>query len=216
MVLNKGFGLTEGGGQSAVLVQEFSRSHAHTVGRPLPLTEIRVVASDDVDAAAGEVGEIWVRSPAISGLYWNRPEATKATFVDGWCRTGDLGQISEDGFLLVSGRSKDMIRSGGENIYPAEIEAALAHHPGVAAVAVVGVPDSKYLEVGCAVVVPAADSGPVDELESSVRDMIAARLARYKCPRHYAFVDALPVSPAGKILKRELRDTYASIADSAS
>ncbi|MFE7419907.1 class I adenylate-forming enzyme family protein [Rhodococcus sp. NPDC057529] len=215
-VLNKGFGLTEGGGQSAVLVQEFSRSHAHTVGRPLPLTEIRVVASDDVDAAAGEVGEIWVRSPAISGLYWNRPEATKATFVHGWCRTGDLGQISEDGFLLVSGRSKDMIRSGGENIYPAEIEAALAHHPGVAAVAVVGVPDSKYLEVGCAVIVPAADSGPVDELESSVRDMVAARLAKYKCPRHYAFVDALPVSPAGKILKRELRDTYASIAGSAS
>lgn len=210
VALNKGFGLTEGGAQSAVLVQEFSRSHAETVGRPLPLTEIRVVAPDGSDVAPGDVGEIWVTSPAVSGLYWNRPDATKGTFVEGWCRTGDLGAITPDGFLLVSGRSKDMIRSGGENIYPAEIEAVLAGHPGVDAVAVVGVPDAKYLEVGCAVVVHAADAGPVADLESSLRDLAAARLAKYKCPRHYVFVDELPVSPAGKILKRVLRDTYAS------
>ena len=103
-----------------------------------------------------------------------------------------------------------MIRSGGENIYPAEIEAVLAEHPGVDAVAVVGVPDDKYLEVGCAVVVPAADAGPVADLESSLRDLAAAQLAKYKCPSRYVFVDELPVSPSGKILKRVLRDTYAS------
>ncbi|NGP07755.1 long-chain fatty acid--CoA ligase [Rhodococcus sp. 14C212] len=208
--LNKGFGLTEGGGQSAVLTQEFSRSHADTVGRPLPLTEIRVVGIDGSDTAPDEVGEIWVRSPAVSGVYWNRPEATKETFVDGWCRTGDLGRVTSDGFLLVSGRSKDMIRSGGENIYPAEIEGVLARHPDVGAVAVVAVPDSKYLEVGCAVVVPADDDKPQDELESALREWAATHLARYKCPRHYVFVDELPVSPSGKVLKRVLRDTYAS------
>lgn len=211
VVLNKGFGLTEGGAQSAVLVQEFSRSHAKSVGRPLPLTEIRVVGPDGNDTAHDEVGEIWVRSPAVSGVYWNRPQATKETFVDGWCRTGDLGEITADGFLVISGRGKDMIRSGGENIYPAEVEAVLFRHPSVAAMAVIGVPNSKYGEVGCAVVVPAADAGPLHELEEALRDLAAARLAKYKCPHHYVFVDELPTSPSGKTLKRVLRDTYGSI-----
>ncbi|MGX4694433.1 class I adenylate-forming enzyme family protein [Streptomyces sp. JNUCC 63] len=211
VVLNKGFGLTEGGGQSAVLVHEFSRSHSETVGRPLPLTEIRVVGPDNTDAAPDEVGEIWVKSPVVSGLYWNQPEATKEAFVDGWCRTGDLGKITQDGFLVVSGRSKDMIRSGGENIYPAEVEAVLSRHPRVGGIAVVGVPDKKYGEVGCAVVLPAADAGPLHELESSLRDLATSRLAKYKCPRHYVFVDELPMNPSGKILKHVLRDAYASI-----
>ncbi|MDV8070917.1 AMP-binding protein [Rhodococcus sp. IEGM 1366] len=210
VVLNKGFGLTEGGAQSAVLEQAYSRSHAETVGRPLPLTDIRVVDFDGNDAAPGEVGEIWVSSPAISGLYWNRPEATKDTFVDGWCRTGDLGRITEDGFLVVSGRDKDMIRSGGENIYPAEIEAVLSRHPGVAAVALIGVPDDKYLEVGCAVVVPARKAESLHDLELSIMALAAEQMAKYKCPRHYVFVDELPVNSSGKILKRVLRDTYAA------
>lgn len=215
-VLNKGFGLTEGGAQSAVLEQQYRRSHAETVGRPLPLTEIRVIDFDGTDATSGDIGEIWVRSPAISGLYWNRPEATKETFVDGWCRTGDLGRITEDGFLVISGRNKDMIRSGGENIYPAEIETVLAQHPGVGAVAVIGVPDSKYLEVGCAVIVPTTAEEPVNDLESSLREWATGRLAKFKWPRYYAFVNHLPVSPAGKILKKELREQYSSFAPPTS
>lgn len=214
--LNKGFGLTEGGAQSAVLPHTFARSHAETVGRPLPLTEIRVVDPNDIDVPPGEKGEVLVKAPSISGIYWNRPEASAETFFDGWCRTGDIGMITEDGFLTICGRSKDMIRSGGENIYPAEVEAVLSEHPDVSSVSVVGVPDSNYLEVGCAVVVPAGTEVLADELEASLRSFGRSRLAKYKCPRHYVFVEALPVSPSGKILKKQLREQYAVIGSPSS
>lgn len=214
-VLNKGYGLTEGGAQSAVLEDDDIGTHPESVGRPLPLTRIRVTDVDGFEIDDGEIGDVWVHSPAISGYYWNRPQASAETFVDGWCRTGDLGHVTEDGFLVLSGRGKDMIRSGGENIYPAEIEGVLATHPGVATVAVVAVPDEKYLEVGCAVVVPTSESETTDELERALRELALRQLAKYKIPKYFEFVRRLPVSQAGKILKRELRDHFAELGRQA-
>lgn len=214
-VLNKGYGLTEGGAQSAVLEDGDIGAHPESVGRPLPLTRIRVTDVDGFELDHGEIGDVWVHSPAISGYYWNRPQASAETFVDGWCRTGDLGHVTEDGFLVLSGRGKDMIRSGGENIYPAEIEQVLAGHPGVATAAVVAVPDEKYLEVGCAVVVPSSESETTDELERDLRELALRQLAKYKIPKYFEFVQRLPVSQAGKLLKRELRDRFAELGRQA-
>jgi fatty-acyl-CoA synthase len=208
--LQQGYGLTEGGALSTVLAGEHAAAHPDSVGRPLPLTQVRTVHETGEPAQPDEIAEVWVRSPAISGVYWNRPDATRETFVEGWCRTGDLGRITPDGFLVLHGRAKDMIRSGGENIYPAEIEAVLSAHPDVAAIAVVAVPDEKYLEVGCAVVVA---SGSGEGLEQRLRDLAGEKLAKFKCPRYYVFVDELPVNPSGKVQKRILREQYAELGN---
>jgi fatty-acyl-CoA synthase len=144
------FGLTEGGAISTCLDQEDTASRPGSVGRPMPLTEVKVTGSGGEMLPADEVGEIWVRSPAVSPGYWQRPEANAETFDDGWCRTGDLGSLDAHGFgfLSLRGRAKDMIRSGGENIYPAEVEAVITGVEGVADAAVIGVPDARYGEVG--------------------------------------------------------------------
>jgi fatty-acyl-CoA synthase len=211
VTLNKCYGLTEGGALCAVLEQPYLQKHPDSVGRPVALSQIRVIDENDSDVAPGVVGEVAVKSPAMSGVYWNREDATAQTFFDGWCRTGDLGRITPDGFLVLCGRGKDMIRSGGENIYPAEVENVLSRHPAVSSVALVGVPDSKYLEVGCAVVVLENHTVAADVLEQELRQLASTSLARYKCPKYYVFVDAIPISPSGKILKRELRDQYSHV-----
>ena len=209
--LQQGYGLTEGGSLCTILDHGYRLDHPASAGRPIPLTQVRTMLSTGEQAGPDEVGEVWIRSPAISGRYWNLPDESRRTFADGWCRTGDLGRVTADGFLELTGRLKDMIRSGGENIYPAEIEAVLAEHPAVAAVALVGVPDAKYLEVGCAVVELSDPSAAHDELETSLRKFTTERLARYKCPRHYAFVDHLPVNATGKVQKRVLRERFAAL-----
>ena len=205
VAVQQGYGLTEGGSMVTILEPGDTAAHPDSVGRPFPLTEVQTMLPSGEQARPDEVGEVWVRSPAISGVYWNRPEESRQTFVDGWCRTGDLGRITPDGFLVITGRDKDMIRSGGENIYPAEVEAVLAEHPAVALVAVVAVPDAKYLEVGCAVIRARDTGASPDELEVSLRTYARDRLAGYKCPRHYVFVDELPINTTGKIEKRALR-----------
>jgi fatty-acyl-CoA synthase len=203
------FGLTEGGAISTCLEGK-DRAHAGSVGRPMPMTQVRVVAPDGTDAPAGESGEIWVRSPAVSGGYWNRPEASAETFVDGWCRTGDLGALDADGFLSIGGRAKDMIRTGGENVYPAEVEAVLTTAPGVADAAVVGVPDARWVEVGCAVLVPLAGASiDVEEVRKHCLD----RLAKYKVPHHFVVKPDLPRTASGKVKKFELRDQYRAASD---
>lgn len=209
IALQQGYGLTEGGGLSTVLDHRETLAHPDSVGRPLPLTRVRTVGSTGTPCAPGEVGEVWVRSPAVSGTYWNNTEASRETFVEGWCRTGDLGRITADGFLVLAGRAKDMIRSGGENIYPAEVEAVLAEHPEVGAVAVIAVPDEKYIEVGCAVIRAVDTLGPEPERRLGV--FAAQRLARYKCPRYYVFVEELPVNASGKVQKQVLRERYAHL-----
>jgi fatty-acyl-CoA synthase len=206
--VSNAYGLTEGGSVVTALDPRFSLEHPASAGSPIPLTQVKTMLENGEPASVEEVGEIWVRSPAISGTYWNLKEESERTFAGGWCRTGDLGRVNSEGFLEITGRLKDMIRSGGENIYPAEIEAVLAEHPGVAGVALIAVPDEKYLEVGCAVV-QAADPATASDLEEDLRRFAGERLARYKCPRHYAFVDVLPRNAAGKVQKRELRDRFA-------
>ncbi|SFW79893.1 class I adenylate-forming enzyme family protein [Amycolatopsis australiensis] len=204
--LTQVYGLTEGGAIATTLEDADFLAQPKSIGRPVPLAEARVVGPLGDAAAVGEVGEIEVRGPAVSEGYWNRPEATRATFHDGWCRTGDLGYFNADGFLHLAGRAKDMIRSGGENIYPAEVEKVLATHPRVREAAVVAVPDERYSEVGCAIVVPEPGAAP-DDLAAFCR----ARLAGYKVPRYFVFVTELPRNASGKILKFRLREEYAAI-----
>ena len=120
----------------------------------MPFTDVKIQRADGSRAAVGEVAELYVRSPSVSPGYWQRPESNAETFVDGWCKTGDLASVDAEGFITLGGRAKDMIRSGGENIYPAEVEAVLTTAPGVADAAVVGVPDAKFHEVGCAILIP--------------------------------------------------------------
>lgn len=206
--LQQAYGLTEGGSIAAVLDHRYLRAHPDSIGRPIQLTQLKTMLDTGEPAGPNQVGELWVRSPAVSGAYWNLPDESRETFADGWCRTGDLGRVTPDGFLVLTGRAKDMIRSGGENIYPAEVEAVLSEHPGVAAVALVGVPDAKYLEVGCAVIDATDPNALQTELEEDLRKLAADRLARYKCPRYYVFVDKLPVNASGKVQKRILRDRF--------
>ncbi|MGB5757154.1 MAG: AMP-binding protein, partial [Acidimicrobiales bacterium] len=181
-------------------------------GRPLPWVELRIIdpnsiaGGEPVDVPIGEVGEIWVRSDQNTPGYRNQPEATaQAITGDGWLRTGDAAYRDEDGYLFLFDRFKDMIVSGAENVYPAEVENVLYDHAAVAEVAVIGVPDDRWGETVKAVVVatPGAMIDP-DELIELCRD----RLARYKCPTSIDVVDALPRNASGKVLKTELRAPY--------
>ena len=167
--------------------------------------EIRDPASGEA-VATGEPGEIWVRSEQIMSGYWGKPEASAATITpDGWLRSGDGGHIDADGYVYVTDRIKDMIISGGENIYPAEIERVLAEHPAVADVAVIGVPDERWGEVPKAVVV----AKPGAQLDAEqVLAWCRERLASFKCPKSIDIVEALPRNPTGKILKKDLRKPY--------
>ncbi|MQA84300.1 MAG: AMP-binding protein [Streptosporangiales bacterium] len=206
--LVQAYGLTEGGGMSTCLDHDDCRKHPDSVGRPLPLTEVKVVRENGSPAEPDEVGQVLVRSPSVCAGYWQKPEETEKTFVDGWCHTGDLGRYTPDGFLVLTGRKKDMIRSGGENIYPAEVETVLTSHPDIKEAALVGVPDDRYLEVGCAVLVPDQGGPPsADEVKGYCRE----RLAGYKCPSHVVYVEELPRNPSGKVLKYVLRERYRDI-----
>lgn len=169
-------------------------------GKPYPEVELRIIGSDGQDMAAGEIGEVLVRSPLVMSGYHRLPDASAQAFDDGWYRTGDSGRLDADGYLYLHDRVKDMIVSGGENIYPAEVENVLHDHPAVRDCAVIGVPDDRWGEAVRAIVVR---SGPVqaDELIGFAR----ARLAGYKLPKAIDFVDELPRNPSGKILKRVLR-----------
>jgi long-chain acyl-CoA synthetase len=160
------------------------------------------------DCGAGQVGEVWLRAPNVMAGYYNRPAETSAALSpDGWLRTGDGGFRDEEGYLFLTDRIKDMIVSGGENIYPIEVEELISRHPAVVEVAVIGVPDERWGETVKALVVLAPDAAvSVDELVAFARE----RLAGYKLPRSVEFVDELPHSPAGKVLKRELRARYLS------
>jgi long-chain acyl-CoA synthetase len=177
-----------------------------SAGKPFPWVELRIVDPEGRDCPTGQVGELWTRSAQNMKGYWNKPAETRATVtVDGWLRTGDAGYMDGDGYVFLTDRVKDMIVSGGENIYPAEIENVLAGHPAVAEVAVIGVPDDKWGETVKAVVVlkPSA--------QAAAADIIAfgkSRLAGYKCPTSVDFVAALPRNPSGKVLKKELRAPY--------
>jgi acyl-CoA synthetase (AMP-forming)/AMP-acid ligase II len=176
-------------------------------GKPISGVELRIVDPDTGDEVeTGAVGEIHTRSGFNMLGYWDKPDDTARTIGDdGWLRTGDAGYVDEDGYLFLHDRIKDMIVSGGENIYPAEVENVLLAVPGVADAAVIGVPDDKWGETVKAIVVSTPDA----ELdEGSIIALCRERLAHYKCPTSVDFVADLPRNPSGKVLKRELREPY--------
>jgi long-chain acyl-CoA synthetase len=180
------------------------RDRLQTVGVARTDVEVRVVDDDDRELPTGEIGEVLVRGDVVMAGYWNQPDATTEALRGGWLHTGDLGSFDADGYLTLRDRSKDLIISGGMNIYPREVEEALLHHAGVRSVAVVGRPDPEWGETVVAFVVPAdaAAPPPLDELDRACLD----RIARFKRPRDYRFVDALPTNNYGKVVKRELHD----------
>jgi long-chain acyl-CoA synthetase len=174
-------------------------------GKPYPWVQIRIVGAKGEDAAPGTVGEVWTRSDQNMLGYWNNPDATAAVLTtDGWLRTGDAGYVDSDGYLYLRDRIKDMIVSGGENVYPAEVENILMTHPDVADVAVIGVPDPRWGEAVKAVVVTSGAELTEADLIAYARD----RLGGYKLPKSVDFVDALPRNPSGKLLKRALREPH--------
>jgi len=202
------FGQTECSPVTCFLRGEDSIRKIGSVGTPMLNVEVRVVDEAMNDVPRGEVGEIVYRSPMVMKEYWNKPDETSIAFEGGWFHSGDLVRQDDDGYYFVVDRLKDMIISGGENIYCAEVEDALAAHPKVAEVALIGVPDTKYGEAPLAVVAPrdAADPPSAEELAAWCRE----KLARYKNPREYSIVGALPRNPSGKVLKTSLREEHSA------
>jgi len=204
MQVVQGYALTESCGGGTLLLNEDALRKVGSAGRACMLADVRVRDAKGVIRERGE-GEVVIKSDFMLKEYWNRPDATRESFDNGWFCTGDVGVIDDEGYLYIKDRIKDMIISGGENIYPAEIESAIIGIPGVSEVAVIGMPDEKWGEIACAVVV--ADQTKVSEQQ--IIEFCATRLARYKLPRKVIFAQAIPRNPSGKILKRVLREQYA-------
>ena len=199
----QGYALTESCGGGTLLLSEDALRKAGSAGRSTMFTDVRVRSDDGVISEQGE-GEVVIKSDILFKEYWNRPDATRGAFDNGWFRTGDIGEIDDEGYLYIKDRLKDMIISGGENIYPAEIESVIIGIPGVSEVAVIGLTDEKWGEIACAIVV--ADQSEVSEQQ--IVEFCGTRLARYKLPKKVIFAEAIPHNPTGKILKRVLRDQY--------
>ena len=198
--MKQGYGMTEVGVNCFSMTLDDSRRKAGSIGKPMLFTEVRVVDETGNEMPAGEIGEMWIRGPHVSLGYWNNPEATRAAFdAAGWLHTGDLARHDDEGFFYIAGRRKEMFISGGVNVYPAEIEAELVSHPGVADAAVIPIADEKWGEVAVAFIVGAAT-------EEELSEYLALRIARYKLPKRYIFVDALPRTPYGKVEKPKLRE----------
>jgi fatty-acyl-CoA synthase len=206
--LQQGYGMTETSPAVLFLRAADCERKIGSAGKPVLHGETRVVNEDGTEVSPGEVGELWVRGSHITPGYWNRPEATAEAITHGWLHTGDAARIDEDGFYFIVDRWKDMYISGGENVYPAEVEEVLYQLPMIAEAAVVGVADDKWGEVGCAVIV-VKEGQRLDETE--ILAHCVGRLARYKQPKSVVFLEALPRNATGKVLKHELRDQVGGI-----
>lgn len=201
----QGYGMTEASPGVLLLGADQVTAKAGSAGVPHFFTDVRVVRPDLTEVEPGEKGEVLVRGPNVMAGYWRQPEATQAAIHSGWFHSGDVAYVDPDGFVFIADRIKDMIISGGENIYPAEVEDALYDHPAVADCAVIGVPDERWGEVGRAIVVRKPDH----QLgEAELLDFLVGRLAKYKIPKSVRFVDQLPRSAVGKVLKKQLRATH--------
>ena len=198
------FGQTEMSPVTCMLLGEDAIRKRGSVGKVIPTVAARVVDENMNDVPIGDVGEIVYRAPTLMSGYWNNPEATAEAFAGGWFHSGDLVRMDEEGYVWVVDRKKDMIISGGENIYCAEVENVLASHPAIVEVAVIGRAHDKWGEVPIAVAAVADDNLRLDQLD----EFLTERLARYKHPKALEIVDALPRNPAGKVLKTELRVRY--------
>jgi fatty-acyl-CoA synthase len=203
----QGYGLTEAAPGVLFLRRDESARKAGSAGTASFFTDVRLVRPDGHDAGPGEPGEILVQGPNVMAGYWHRPDDTAAVLSpDGWLRTGDVGVADDEGYISIRDRTKDLIISGGENVYPAEVEDALYRHPAVADCGVIGVPDETWGEVGRAVVV--LHDGVTAEPDELI-DFLAGRIARFKVPKSVAFTDSIPRTASGKVNKAELRSRFA-------
>jgi acyl-CoA synthetase (AMP-forming)/AMP-acid ligase II len=202
------YGLTESCGPACLIDADNALAKVGSTGKAFFHTNIKLVNEAGDQCATGEAGEVLVGGPHVMVEYWNRPEATAETIVDGWLHTGDVAVMDEDGFVFIQDRIKDMIISGGENVYPAEIEEVLAAHPGILEAAVIGQLSEKWGESPLAIVVKGDDS----LTEAQVLEFCRGKLAGYKQPKAVVFTDVVPRNPSGKILKRVLREQYSDPA----
>jgi fatty-acyl-CoA synthase len=202
----QGYGLTEAAPNVLILPPEDAVRKAGAAGRPYFYTDVRIVDPAGRDVPAGGEGEILVGGPGVMKGYWNRPDATAETLRDGWLHTGDVGRIDDEGYITIVDRVKDMFISGGENVYPAEVEKVLAGHPAILEAAVIGVPDDRWGETGRAIVV--LRDGMIAE-PNDIKTFCAERLAKFKVPATVVFTDTLPRNPTGKLLKAQLRERFA-------
>ncbi|MBK1639816.1 hypothetical protein CKO24_12275 [Rhodothalassium salexigens DSM 2132] len=210
LMVQEVYGMTETCGGISVIPKSALPARVGSAGHLFPHVRGKVVRPDGAPAGVDEPGELWVSGGNVTPAYWQRPDANADSFRDGWLRTGDIVRIDAQGFLYIEDRMKDMYISGGENIYPAEVENVLYTHDGIAEVAVIGVPDSRWGETGCAVVVPRNGA-------TLTRDHLVAhcegRLAHYKHPAHVHLMDALPRNATGKVLKYQLREEVTRVLD---
>lgn len=203
----EGFGMTETAAAASILSSEFITTKAGSVGKPSTNVDFRVVDDSGNDVAPDTVGELIVRGPSVFKGYWNRPEADAEAFRNGWFHTGDLAKSDADGFYFLVDRKKDMIISGGENVYPIEVEQALHSHDGISDISVIGTPDDYWGEAVTAIIVPSnAGHSNYETLIASLERHARDRLAGFKIPRYYFVVDALPLTATGKVRKVDLRE----------
>jgi len=207
IIFRQGYGLTEVGPNCFTMTDEESIPKTGSVGKPLFHTRMRIVDDQGDDMPVGEVGELIISGPHVCAGYWNNPDATAKAIRDDWFHTGDMAYRDADGFYYIVGRFKDMIISGGENIYAAEVEAVFLDHPHVAEAALIGQPDDKFGEIGLMIAVPRAGISPTEE---ELLQACEGKLARYKIPKRVLFTDALPYSPYGKVQKAALRKKFVS------
>jgi fatty-acyl-CoA synthase len=200
--IQQGYGLTETAPAVLKLAAEDATQHLGSAGKPQFLVDVRLVGLDGEDVGVGETGEILTRGPNVFHEYWGMPEASQAAFQEGWFRTGDVAVRDADGYYTLRDRAKDMYISGGENVYPSEVESALLDVPGVAEAAVIGVPDPRWGEVGRAYIVPASGS---ELSQDDVLEALQGRLARYKQPRSVVVLEEMPRTSTGKLQKQALR-----------
>jgi len=205
IIIQQGFGMTETGPTVFLIDRDNAVRKAGSVGKPVLHTEVRIMSKDGRILGPDEVGELCIRGGNVTTGYWNRPEATAEALVDGWLHSGDAARYDPEGYYYIVDRWKDMFISGGENVYPAEVENVIYQLPAVSEVAVIGVPHPKWQEVGRALVVLKPGQYLTEE---AVIAHCQGRLARYKIPRSVVFVAGLPRTAAGKVLKRELREAY--------
>ena len=205
ILLQEVYGMTETSGVVCMAQKADLPKHLGYAGRALPYGDLKIMKSEAEQALPGELGEIWMRGAAVTPGYWNRPDATAEAFVGNWLKSGDIGRLDETGRLSVEDRIKDMYISGGENVYPAEVESVLLAHPDMREIAIIGLPDVKWGEVGCAVV--ATVSGEQLSIEE-IHQQCKGKLARFKWPKQVVHTDALPRNSTGKVQKFVLRQQY--------
>jgi fatty-acyl-CoA synthase len=199
------YGATEMGPSVTSVTTARALDKIGSCGFPVQHTQIRLVKEDGADAEQGEVGEMWVRGPAITPGYWGRDPATDPSFADGWFRSGDALWTDEDGFFFLTGRYQEMYKSGGENVFTAEVEDLLIRHPDIVEVGIIGVPHPKWSQTGRAVIVARQGTNPTVE---SIADFASGKLAKYKLPTSVVLTDALPRTGSGKLARAKLKETF--------